>query len=200
MPNAVDAKKIRSIMSIKAIDSTLSDASYPEFYPHITLLSSLPTTLENDLESIQSSIPQRDTPLKCTFASLDTGTAYFRSVYVAIMPTVDLLDLHKQIHEKLKVEYKTPAYPHLSLVYITDEDAEKGERKIYRDLLEKAGKVRIGEGEKGVGLNCGTDAEVSWMDSFEASEIWATKCEGRVQDWRVLRKFSLLSGQVGSHI
>lgn len=104
-----------------------------------------------------------------------------------------LLDLHKQIHENFKVEYKTPAFPHLSLVYITDEDAEKGERTIYQDLLEKAGKLQIGEGGKAVSLNCGSGAEESWMDSFDASEIWVTKCEGPVQGWRVLGKYSLIS-------
>lgn len=178
-------------MQLKPEDSKAeSAASYPKFYPHITLATRLPAT--NDPDVFRSLIPLQDTPLTCSFASINIGDAYYRSVYTAIKPSVQLLDLHKKVHENLQIETRTPSFPHLSLVYITDEDANTGERTKYYDLLQKGGKYYMGTGEEAVRLNCRSGEEESWMDSFDATEVWAVKCVGPVESWEVKAKYPLL--------
>jgi len=181
-------------MQLKPEDSKAeSTASYPKFYPHITLATRLPAT--NDPDALRSLIPLQDTPLTCNFASINIGDAYFRSVYIAIKPGVQLLDLHKKVHENLQIETRTPSFPHLSLVYITDEDADAGERIKYYDLLQEGGKfekLSMDTGEKAVRLNCRSGEEESWMDSFDATEVWVVKCVGPVESWEVKAKYPLL--------
>ena len=170
-------------------------SSYPKVYPHITL-AYLPAAMENNLEAIRALIPTRDTPLQCGFASVDVGNTYFRSVYIAVCPSVEIMDLHKRVHENLGEEPKTPAFPHLSLVYIADEDATEGERMVHYDLLKQKGIIgeKSTEGEDRVSLNCAYDGEGhGWMDFIDASEVWVVKCEGPVEGWQVLEKFALVT-------
>lgn len=157
--------------------------------------------MEDDPDILQSLIPLQDTPLTCGFASIDVGDAYFRSVYIAIKPSAQVLDLHKKVHQNLQIETRTPVFPHLSLVYIADEDAEKGERMKYYDLLEKRRKFKEngreqGSGERRVSLNYGSKAEEIWVDSFEATEVWAVKCDGPVEGWEVKAKYPLVRNRV----
>lgn len=182
-------------MRLKPQDRIVRATSYPKFCPHITL-ASLPAALENDLEAIRALIPTRDIPLKCGFASVDVGNTYFRSVYVAVNPSGDIVDLHNRVHENLGEGPRTPAFPHLSLVYIADEDAEEeGERIAYYDLLKQKGIIgEKTEGEGRVSLNCAFDGEgFGWIDSIDASEVWVVKCEGPVEGWQVLEKFALVN-------
>ena len=181
-------------MELKPEDSSAaSAASYPNFYPHITLASQLPATMENP-DTLRSLIPWQDKPLTCSFASIEVGDVYFRSVYIAIKPSIQLLDLHKGVHENLQIETRTPSFPHLSLVYIADEDANEGERMKYYDLLQKGGKFKEnytgddpGKNLKGVSLIC--RSATGWMDSFDATEVWAVKCDGSVESWEVKGKY-----------
>lgn len=188
-------------MRVKPEDFNTASASYPKFNPHITLVSQLPAAVENDPGILQSVIPQQDVPLKCRFASIDVGDAYFRSVLVAIKPSVQLLELHQKVHENLQIERKTPLFPHLSLVYITDEDAARGERMKYYDLLTSGRRFRgnlSGDvtGEEGVSLRYGPGEEEGWMDSFDATEVWAVKCDGPVESWEVKAKYPLFGKQI----
>ena len=103
--------------------------------------------------------------------------------------------MHKHFHDILKIEPRTPAFPHVSLCYIDDVDAENGERQAFYDALKDAGKLRAIKKDgnvEGVGLNCGSSTQVEWIDHFKASEIWAVSlCEGPVEGWKVVQKFSL---------
>jgi len=110
-----------------------------------------------------------------------------------------MLDLHKRIHENLGNEPRTPAFPHLSLVYIADEDSEGGERTAYYNLLKEKGIIGRKSTEvedrdsDSVSLNCAFDGEgYGWVDSVDASEVWVMKCEGPVEGWQVLEKFALV--------
>ncbi|KAF8965229.1 2',3'-cyclic-nucleotide 3'-phosphodiesterase [Flammula alnicola] len=187
-----DSDKIETVMKIRqnSYKSSLTKESYPKFHPHITL-ASLPLSMENALDTIGASIPKLGTPLRCSFASVDIGSHYYRSVYVAIKLTSELISLHKHVHEVLDVEPRTPAFPHMSLCYIDDDDAAKGERNVYYEALKDGGKLWIegeGSGDPAVSLNCGSPGKDDWIGHFDAHEVWAVRCEGPVEGWAVLRK------------
>ncbi|KDR81712.1 hypothetical protein GALMADRAFT_239860 [Galerina marginata CBS 339.88] len=195
VPDEKDAVKLEHLMRLCQNDPSISltSASYPNFYPHITL-ASFPLSMGNDLDSIGFCIQKSGAPVRCTFASVDIGTHYFRSVYVAIKVTPDLVSLHERVHKELGTEPRTPAFPHMSLCYIGDIDAAAGERERYHEELKKNGKIKMtsqDEDEKTVCLNCGSSGTIDWMDNFEAHEVWAVRCEGPVEGWAILRKFSL---------
>jgi 2'-5' RNA ligase len=180
-------------MQIKQ-EPSLIETSYPTFHPHVTLLS-LPRSLEDHIDSIKVCVAKYRTkpPPVCRFKSVDIGDHYYRSVYVAIQPTLELLGMHKYFHDKMEIEPRTPAFPHLSLCYIDDADAENGERQAFYDALKDTGELgTINEDDRveGVSLKCGSDNQ-DWIDHFNASEVWAVLCEGPVEGWRVLQKFSL---------
>ena len=156
--------------------------SYPKFHPHVTL-ASLPLSAENNLTDIEASIATfLKSPLTVKFSSVDIGSHYFRSVYIAIEPTSEIMNLHERIHEALQVIPRTPSFPHLSLCYIDEKDAAIGEREAFYKDLKDGGKIRAGGG-----LDCGL-VEEDWMDCFEANEIWVVQCEGPVNEWAILRK------------
>jgi len=194
VPDDENAEKLQKVMQIKRGPS-LAQASYPTFHPHITLVSP-PVSLEDHLASIKACVAKYralSLPI-CRFKSVDIGNYYYRSVYVAIQPTLELLDMHKYFHDILRIEPITPAFPHLSLCYIDDADAENGERQAFYDTLKDAGELRAikKDGEvEGVSLNCGSNTQEEWIDHFKASEIWAVLCEGPVEGWKVIQKFSL---------
>lgn len=186
VPNATDAQRLENIMNTGQLssrtNSTLSQGSYPRFHPHITL-ASLPLSVENNLTGIEASIATAlKRPLTVKFSSVEIGSHYFRSVYIAIEPTSEIMNLHERIHEALQAVPRTPSFPHLSLCYIDDKDAATGEREAFYKILKDGGKIRDGGG-----LDCGL-VEEDWMDRFEANEIWVVQCEGPVNEWAILRK------------
>ncbi|KAJ6624519.1 2',3'-cyclic-nucleotide 3'-phosphodiesterase [Mycena sp. CBHHK59/15] len=164
-----------------------SETSYSKFQPHITL-AALPSPSPS-LAEILSSIPESQPALPITFDSIEVGSHFFRSVYIAVRPTSALSDLHHYVHAKLGIEPKTPAYPHISLCYINDADAATGERVRYLQELENTGKVR--RNHDSVSLNCGDHGEDKWLSGFQSPEIWIVNCEGPVETWTVERKISL---------
>jgi len=122
------------------------------------------------------------------FESIEVGDHYFRSVYIAIQPADVLKDLHRIVHEKLGVAPRTPKYPHMSLVYISDEDAAKGERERYYEELKKRNLITTTT-QDGDELGSKKDAET--IAGFSAPEIWVVKCVGPVESWEVLDKIVL---------
>ncbi|KAF9030681.1 hypothetical protein BDZ89DRAFT_1064462, partial [Hymenopellis radicata] len=122
-------------------------ASYPSFEPHITLLS-LPADSTISLPELRASIP------------LNIGDHFFRSVYIAV----------KQLPKP-----RTPLFPHISLCYITDEDAALGERTSFYNALKDAGRMKP------------TQDNADWVSTFQASEVWIAECNG---PWKA-GKFSI---------
>ncbi|CAA7271610.1 unnamed protein product [Cyclocybe aegerita] len=195
VPDKKNAEGLITIMNAVENNGSLSPASYPKFYPHITL-ASFPSTMARCLETIGTSIPTLGTPLRCHFASVHVGSHYFRSVYIAIKPTLEIVDLRRRVHAALGVEPRTPSFPHLSLCYIDDADAEKGEREAFYKVLREGGnfKKEIGCDGKdtGVSLNLSFDPEVeNWSACVDVSEVWVAQCEGPVEGWTVLGKYPL---------
>ena len=168
--------------------SDLSPSSYLDFHPHITL-ASFPSSAS--ISDLRSTIPAGNGTISMEFESIIIGSHYFRSVYVAIKHSPSLKALHEHIHAKLGVEPHTPAFPHLSLCYIDDEDARNGEReRFFRNLAHGTRSKTHGEG-KVVWMKYGEKGEDNAIDGFETSEVWITNCDGPVDKWTVLDKVSL---------
>jgi len=189
VPSDDDAKRLQSIMDIRPQNSSSgSEGSYPSFFPHITLAALDPST-EIPLNTIISSVPQSQSSIQADFKSIDVGSHFFRSVYISIEPSDHLSALHAHIHTALNIEPRTPSFPHLSLCYITDDDAEAGERDKFYGELDRTGKILPRDG--GVSLDCAAAGETDWMAGFRVPEIWITKCDGPVEEWSVLHKIPL---------
>ncbi|KAI6127767.1 hypothetical protein EDD16DRAFT_664618 [Pisolithus croceorrhizus] len=201
VPLPYHATLLQSIMPQRPQDSlepgraALSPSSYPMFFPHITLASvrsgdEMPGGLLADLA-------RGHQPIRVKFLSLVVGDHYFRSLLVSALPTGDLLALRDEIegalsHLSLK---PAPMFPHLSLAYIADEDAEAGERDRAAQSLRERGIVIEDESSHTVSLQCG---EVCLSD-IDLAEIWLVDCEGPVEEWSVRGKI-LLAGASDNHV
>lgn len=200
VPTTRDSQKLENIMKPKYDTSHLkSKMSYPTFDPHVTLASNIPA---KPLEEIRKALchppsdtnaryPESQAPndgkFKVKFAKLETGDKYHQSVLIRCQETPELLDLHVKFHKNLDIEAMTPKFPHLSVAYIEDEDAEQGERDRFVKELKEQGRVR--ESEDSVSLLCAMPDE--WVDGFEAAEVWIVKCDGPVKEWEVLDRIKL---------
>lgn len=90
---------------------------------------------------------------------------------------------------------RTPVFPHMSLVYITDEDAQgdgegrgEGQREKYKNVLEERGMVRDFEGNLALKVR---EEQGEWISGFEIEEIWIVRCDGPVEGWVVEDKIVL---------
>ncbi|EAU88707.1 hypothetical protein CC1G_01080 [Coprinopsis cinerea okayama7 len=186
MPSREDGERLKSIMAPLHDTTGVQPSSYPPFDPHVTLGSFIDEETDREaLKVLLSKIPPPTVPFK----SIEVGTHYFRSVFIAVEPTRELVDLQFKFNRG----ETTPLYPHVSLAYIADEDSEKGERKRYFEGLVNAGKIRERDGGKGVEIRCknGINGEEDWMSSYLATEVWFVKCVGAVQEWKVEEKVGL---------
>ncbi|KAG6899418.1 hypothetical protein C0993_010455 [Termitomyces sp. T159_Od127] len=209
VPNEQDAERLKTLMR-RTRQNERADfpSSYPAFHPHVTLASfpsaststSAPSTaairaaLDSALHGADNPLPNpRPRPIQIAFESLELGTHFFRSVYIAAAPTPALRALHGAVHAGLGVAPRTPAFPHLSLCYVGDADAEErgrfwGEVRVrVRGGCEHGG----GDGEGGrVSIWCGEEG--GWVAGFEAGEVWVVECDGPVEGWTVLDKISIV--------
>ncbi|KAK7034068.1 hypothetical protein VNI00_012499 [Paramarasmius palmivorus] len=190
VPSAKVIEQLKEIMAVRPRETLVQASSYPNFGPHITL-ASLSSLSSIPLSKLRETVPQDQAALKVNFKSIDVGDHFFRSVYIAVELTPELVALHRRVHEALGTEPRTPLFPHISLCYISDRDAEKGERQRYREELSSLG--RIHENHDGtVSLKCGE----GWLTSFVAPEIWITECEGPAETWTVLERIPLNTNSI----
>ncbi|KAH8826855.1 RNA ligase/cyclic nucleotide phosphodiesterase [Flagelloscypha sp. PMI_526] len=163
--------------------------SYPIFDPHITLLS-LPDPPPVPIESLFTAISDREPTIDVQFKALSKSTHFFRSVFLSINPSPALLKLHEAVHNALGVEPRTPLFPHLSLCYITDQDAETGERDRFFEKLAPKTKPN----NESLEMNCSPSTETEdWMSGFTCSEIQVVDCSGPIKDWSILKKIPLVN-------
>ncbi|KAG9226229.1 hypothetical protein CCMSSC00406_0005140 [Pleurotus cornucopiae] len=191
VPPQRDAERLRRIMRIRPSSKPLTiDASYPDFDPHITLLA-LPPDSEITLDALRDAIPSDQKSLSIGFKAVETSDHFFRSALITIIPTAELFALHEHVHASLKLDPRTPMFPHVSLCYITDEDAQCGERDKYLHELETQGRIKREVGSPRVSLDCGEEDDQDWMDGFSACEVWVAECNGPVASWKILDKIPL---------
>lgn len=191
MPSRNTANELKkTIMSVRK-DRPHSPTSYPDFEPHITLASiQLETPLA--LSTIKNAIPKTQHAFLVKFKSVEVGDHYFRSVYISIVLDETLKNLRQSVHETLGVCSTTPQYPHISLVYISDEDDNNvvRERERYYDELRERQLIRDHDDhDDSGGIKLRTES--GWLEGSMMTEIWVVKCVGPVETWEVLDKILL---------
>lgn len=216
VPSLEDRERLKTIMKppppSPPAANKLAKSSYPKIEPHVTL-ASVPASVSDEIRDILErliattrSVDGLVRGMRIKFASVEVGAHYFRSVYVAVEPTREIVGLHEVLHGLLRVEPRTPSFPHFSLCYVADEDGE-GERRRFERGLRESGRVvdyvRVeeseGEGEverRRVKLQVASGGEgdgegVVWVDGWTVAEIWLVECVGPVEEWRVLDTFPL---------
>ncbi|KAI0028511.1 hypothetical protein K488DRAFT_89659 [Vararia minispora EC-137] len=152
-----------------------SPLSYPSFHPHITL-ASIPSG-PGVLEVLRASLPTGQCSIPVNFASLETGDHYFRSVYIAVKPSR---------------EPNTPRFPHVSVYYIADTEAQRREETV--EALKEEG-IAVNTHES-VTIDCSKTLENckghgSCVSGFRSAEVWIVLCDGPVETWTVLEKLRL---------
>jgi 2',3'-cyclic-nucleotide 3'-phosphodiesterase len=182
-----------------------ADHSFPHFHPHVTLATLQPTASEpcdSTVLTLREAVPlgQRTVPVR--FARVVAGDHYFRSIFVALAPSPELVSLRAVLAAAGTPH--PPAFPHLSLYYIADEEAHTRERLLQE--LERENVVRqavdglevvlecgagsgAGAGEDSAGSGSGTADGA--LAGFTGTQIWIVDCEGPVEGWKVLGKIQL---------
>src|SRR6267154_161229 len=134
--------------------------------------------------ALRESIPLGQRSLPIRFARVLTGDKYFLSIYIALAPSIELAQLRSSA---LKVggpnpnpEKASPAFPHLSLFYIADEEAHTRVR--FLQEMEREGVVRHSADGLSVALRCaqagagtGTGEDGGGdgvLEGFTATQIW----------------------------
>lgn len=157
-----------------------------------------PTTL---VLALREAIPLGQRALHLRFARVLAGDHYFRSIYTALVPSTELAQLRLAVAQaggpqggSRSAGPAPPAFPHLSLYYIADEEAHARVRLLQE--LEREGVVRHSADGLSVALRCaagdgdgGGDDGV--LESFTGTQIWIVDCEGPVEGWKVLDKILL---------
>ena len=188
VPDATQIDTIKSALPRRPLtDDTLSPSSYPVFPPHITL-ATVPLSDPGIEDVLLDAIPKNQKPVGAKFQSLVVGDHYFRSVFIDIQRTEELVDLQAQIATSLGsrgLEPSATRFPHMSLCYIADRD--KNERDRMARVLRDTGVVGQAVDPQSVSLRCG-DVD---LIGFNGAEIWVVKCEGHVETWEVERKVTL---------
>ncbi|KAH7907090.1 2',3'-cyclic-nucleotide 3'-phosphodiesterase [Hygrophoropsis aurantiaca] len=200
VPSAAQRALIESVLPTRSANTPLSANSYPKIIPHITLVSipsdQVPT--ENPDTSTQNSVQKRllhalstprPPPIRADFAALKTGDHYFRSVYIAVQRTPELVQLNEHVIRELGVR-EGPAFPHMSLCYITDDDDTRHNERanIARALYTSGTVIADAEDDERCSLVCpGVDGVGSVsLTGFDGEEVWIVRCDGPVDTWQVL--------------
>ena len=194
VPSAAQSRLLQQILDFLPAEShPRSPSSYPQFAPHITLVSRIPSSV--DIATIVNCIPESQTSFPVVFKSIEIGNVYFRSVYVDLHTSPELSALHQHIQSAVKnlegAEPRSPSFPHMSIYYI--DDLDKHEREMAADALFSSG--RAIQNQDNVALICsGADTHpAATLTGFDAEAIWIVKSEGPVEEWKVLKKITLKS-------
>ena len=169
------------------------------------------------LLALREAIPLGQRAVHVRFARVLAGDHYFRSIYVAIAPSPELAQLRaslalpgpaqgggknsKPVAVAVRGPDSPPAFPHLSLYYVADEEAHARAR--FLQELEREDVVRHSADGLTVALRCagevgaGEDGGVGGgegdgvLESCICTQIWIVDCEGPVEGWKVLDKILL---------
>jgi hypothetical protein len=171
------------------------------------------------LLALREAIPLGQRAVHVRFARVLAGDHYFRSIYVAIAPSPELAQLRTALalpgpaqgrgkNSKPVVAVpgpdSPPAFPHLSLYYVADEEAHTRAR--FLQELEREDVVRhsadgltvalrcaggVGTGEGGGGGGGGGGEGDGVLEGCICTQIWIVDCEGPVEGWKVLDKILL---------
>ncbi|KAI0006197.1 2',3'-cyclic-nucleotide 3'-phosphodiesterase [Russula compacta] len=169
--------------------------------------------------ALREAVPIGQKAIRLRFARVLAGDHYFRSIYVSIAPSAELAQLRAEVVQALLlllaaqqaqaeegrvgvgagVGAPLPAFPHLSLYYVADEEAHVRER--FLQELERERIVRHSEDGLSVGLFCAGGGEDGngddsgrgrvLLEGFTGTQLWIVDCAGPVEGWKVLDKILL---------
>lgn len=194
VPSSSHSRKLQRIMEFRPSESKASSPrSYPHFHPHITLASGLPASI--DVPSVIACIPT-DVLLHAKFKSIEVGDTYHRSVIMDVHRSPGLLAFNQQVHQELRklqgVEPRSPRFPHMSLYYIDDSEAEE-RQAVVSELLNTGKAVRDSDQ---IILDCSSSSHAlstskDKLSGFDVGEVWIMKLEGAVKTWEPIAKVAL---------
>lgn len=210
VPSEPESALLQQLMSRHPKPTAQRTPSYPHFHPHVTLATIRPTKpgettttaspspsfplYDNPdpttLLAIREAIPLGQRALRVRFARVLTGDTYFLSIYVALAPSSELAQLRAALVPVAGPGPAPPAFPHLSLFYVGDEEAHARVRLLQE--LEREGVVKHSADGLSVALRCGgEDGGEGVLEGFTGTQIWIVDCEGPVEGWKVLDKILL---------
>jgi len=198
VPTAEQSAKLSWIMHIRPPTAKMPN-SYPRFHPHITL-TSVPST--TPVEELIAAIPLGQSQVRVDFSDVVVSDAYFRSVLAVVKPSPEIMFLHTKIDENLKIHNpQSPMFPHMSIYYIDDAEAEERAR-VLRELKDNGMVVQTKDGVQihtsggPLGIPTGSKTRpLPYSDTlrgFDGVEIWAVLCDGPVDTWTALEKIKLV--------
>ncbi len=121
------------------INELASEHQAPVFSPHMTLLSPVDLN-ENELHSVFSNVSKEFEPLNVTLAGINHSPNIWKTVFVELEESLELITLQQQIASQLS---STPLYeflPHISLIY-KDLPQEKKEEIIRKLAVRNSYKM-----------------------------------------------------------
>jgi 2',3'-cyclic-nucleotide 3'-phosphodiesterase len=238
VPSEAESARLQKLMSRHPEPSV--PHSFPHFHPHITLAAisvaphqpplpaaavavsthdqapDLDPILYPDptvLLALREAVPLGQRAVHVRFARVLAGDHYFRSIYVAIAPSPELVQLRSALALAQNQggpkgpgagtgtgPDSPPAFPHLSLYYVADEEAHARER--FLQELEREEVVKhsadglsvnlrcVGDGGDGGGVEDAGESD-GWLEGCMCTQIWMMDCGGPVEEWKVLDKILL---------
>ena len=133
----------------------------PVFDPHVTLLAGLPGPAASVIARAEEVMRgARTFPVR--FEGPEKGESYFRSLYLRVEPSPELLALHGAARDAFGRTEDAPLFPHLSLLYGAPPPPA---------VIEE---IRL-----------------AVPDGFEARTVDLYSTEGEVERWRRGRRFRL---------
>jgi 2'-5' RNA ligase len=88
----------------------------PVFEPHLTLLAGAPGPTEAVVARAEELV-RGSQAFRIGFTGPETGESYFRSLYLRVEPSPELLALHVAARDAFGRVDEPPFFPHLSLMY-----------------------------------------------------------------------------------
>ena len=197
VPTLEQSAQLSWIMHVRP-QTTKMPNSYKKFHPHITL-TTVPST--TPVEELIAAIPPNQSQVKVIFSDVVVSDTYFRSVLVTIKPSPEVMSLHSKICENLKTRNpRSPMYPHLSIYYIDDMEAEERTR-VLQELKANGTVIKTKEGVEihtsggPIGTPTGSSSRPpphsDALEGFDGVEIWIVSCDGPIETWSVLEKIKL---------
>ncbi|KAI0256876.1 hypothetical protein BJV78DRAFT_1278498 [Lactifluus subvellereus] len=198
--------------------------SFPRFHPHVTLAivkqpspAPSPSAAESAaspgapsraqaelLLTLREAVPLGQPAVPVRFGRVVAGDHYYRSIYVVLLLSRELVELRAALGRNAALGTPSasgsagpapPAFPHLSLYYIADEEAHARARVLQE--LEREDVVGPSADGRGVALRCagggrgGGEGAAVALEGFTGTQIWIVDCEGPVEGWKVLDRILL---------
>ncbi len=149
---------------IKVISRLSKRYSSPNFEPHATLIGELIES-EEDILSKTSQLSAVLRPFKIRLARVEYLDEYFRSLFIRVEETSDVIDANKKAREIFNRQSDPTYMPHLSLIYGIFTSKEKGK------IIAEIGK--------------------EFNTNFEVESIHLFSTDGKPKDWYRVKEFTL---------